>query len=128
MGFKFGIYSSGSPLTCEGYPASLEHEEVDARASAEWGVDYLKYDNCKMENAAGKWYDNCAYCQSLNDTSRCSNGRFCPPGFDYTKSKTFERYTRMKDALAKVDRPIFYSLCEWGSANVATWGNQTAQS
>uniref|UniRef100_A0A7N0TPR2 Alpha-galactosidase n=1 Tax=Kalanchoe fedtschenkoi TaxID=63787 RepID=A0A7N0TPR2_KALFE len=27
-------------------PGSLGHEETDAKTFAEWGIDYLKYDNC----------------------------------------------------------------------------------
>ncbi|KAK7831130.1 alpha-galactosidase 2, partial [Quercus suber] len=27
-------------------PGSLGHEDIDARTFAEWGIDYLKYDNC----------------------------------------------------------------------------------
>ncbi len=45
-GLKLGIYSSAGTKTCQGYPASLDHEENDAKKFAEWGVDYLKYDNC----------------------------------------------------------------------------------
>ncbi|SHF02828.1 glycoside hydrolase family 27 protein [Streptoalloteichus hindustanus] len=46
-GLKLGIYSSAGTMTCQRtMPGSLDHEEVDARAFAEWGVDYLKYDNC----------------------------------------------------------------------------------
>lgn len=45
-GLKFGIYSCCGVKTCAGYPASFEHEAVDAATFAEWGVDYLKYDNC----------------------------------------------------------------------------------
>ena len=45
-GLKLGIYSSAGTKTCEGLPASLDHEVADAKKFAEWGVDYLKYDNC----------------------------------------------------------------------------------
>jgi alpha-galactosidase len=31
----------------------------------------------------------------------------------------------MRDALLNVDRTILYSLCDWGYADVNTWGNQT---
>jgi alpha-galactosidase len=31
------------------------------------------------------------------------------------------RYPIMRDALNKTGRPIFYSLCEWGDDNPATW-------
>jgi alpha-galactosidase len=45
-GLKLGIYSSAGTKTCQGLPASLDHEMEDAKKFAEWGVDYLKYDNC----------------------------------------------------------------------------------
>ncbi|WP_263654100.1 glycoside hydrolase family 27 protein [Halomicrobium urmianum] len=45
-GLKFGIYSSAGDVTCQGYAASLGHERAHAEQFADWGVDYLKYDNC----------------------------------------------------------------------------------
>jgi len=45
-GLKFGIYSSAGTETCAGYPASIGNERLHAEQFAEWGVDYLKYDNC----------------------------------------------------------------------------------
>ncbi len=45
-GLKLGIYSCCGTRTCADYPGSYEHEFEDARQFAEWGVDYLKYDNC----------------------------------------------------------------------------------
>ena len=46
-GLKLGIYSCCGVHTCAGkYPGSFEHEFSDARQFAEWGVDYLKFDNC----------------------------------------------------------------------------------
>ena len=45
-GLKFGLYSSAGTETCQGHPASLGHERPHADQFAEWGVDYLKYDNC----------------------------------------------------------------------------------
>ncbi len=41
-GLKLGIYSGPGEKTCAGYPASLGHEEQDAKLYAEWGSDYLK--------------------------------------------------------------------------------------
>ncbi|EEF43220.1 alpha-galactosidase/alpha-n-acetylgalactosaminidase, putative [Ricinus communis] len=44
---KLGIYSDAGYTTCsKKMPGSLVHEEQDARTFAQWGVDYLKYDNC----------------------------------------------------------------------------------
>ena len=48
-GLKLGIYSSAGTGTCQKRPASLDHEVADARKFAEWGIDYLKYDNCNNE-------------------------------------------------------------------------------
>ncbi len=45
-GLKLGIYSSAGATTCAGYPGSYNHEELDAKTYASWGVDYLKYDAC----------------------------------------------------------------------------------
>ncbi|KAJ8422627.1 hypothetical protein Cgig2_030306 [Carnegiea gigantea] len=46
-GLKLGIYSDAGHKTCsEKMPGSLGHEEHDAKTFAEWGIDYLKYDNC----------------------------------------------------------------------------------
>jgi alpha-galactosidase len=45
-GLKLGIYEDAGTATCAGYPGSLGHEKVDAQTFADWGVDYLKYDNC----------------------------------------------------------------------------------
>jgi len=53
-GLKLGIYSGPGTRTCAGYPASLGHEEQDAKMFAAWGIDYLKYDWC----SAGRMYKN----------------------------------------------------------------------
>ncbi|MFL6075141.1 MAG: NPCBM/NEW2 domain-containing protein [Mycobacteriales bacterium] len=45
-GLKLGIYEDAGTATCAGYPGSLGHEDLDAQTFADWGVDYLKYDNC----------------------------------------------------------------------------------
>ena len=45
-GLKFGLYSDGGNLTCQMRPGGYGYEEIDAKTYAEWGVDYLKYDNC----------------------------------------------------------------------------------
>ena len=47
-GLKFGMYSCAGVRTCAGYPSSYDHEYVDAKTFAEWGVDFLKYDFCNF--------------------------------------------------------------------------------
>ena len=96
LGLKFGIYSSPGPLTCGGYTASYQHEEQDARSFASWGVDYLKYDWCSYDGIAK----------------------------DTTLAEYKKPYFVMRDALAKVNRDIVYSLCQYGMGDVWEWGNE----
>ncbi len=46
LGFKVGIYSSNGTKTCQGLPASLGKEYMDAKQFVKWGIEYLKYDYC----------------------------------------------------------------------------------
>ncbi|MGW2850265.1 glycoside hydrolase family 27 protein, partial [Streptomyces sp. NPDC001274] len=50
-GLKIGIYTSAGTRTCDsvGLPGALGHEYSDARQFADWGIDYLKYDNCNNQ-------------------------------------------------------------------------------
>lgn len=50
LGLKLGIYGDAGTATCAGYPGSLGHETIDAQTFADWGVDYLKYDNCNNQS------------------------------------------------------------------------------
>ena len=52
LGFLFGMYSCAGVRTCAGYPSSFDHEFIDAKTFAEWGVDYLKYDFCNFPTSA----------------------------------------------------------------------------
>ncbi len=45
-GLKFGMYSCAGVRTCGNYPGSFDHEFLDAKTFAEFGVDFLKYDFC----------------------------------------------------------------------------------
>ncbi len=51
-GLKFGMYSCAGIRTCGNYPSSYQHEYVDAKTFAEWGVDFLKYDFCFFPHTA----------------------------------------------------------------------------
>lgn len=55
-GLKLGIYTSAGTKTCNsaGFPGALGHEYSDARQFADWGVDYLKYDNCNNQGVDAK--------------------------------------------------------------------------
>ncbi len=54
-GLLFGMYSCDGVRTCANFPASFDHEFLDARTFAEFGIDFLKYDNCfKPASAPGE--------------------------------------------------------------------------
>ena len=92
-GLKIGIYSSPGPKTCAGYEGSFGHEVQDAKTFAAWGIDYLKYDLC--------------------------SGRTI-----YKLDEADQRgvYQKMGEALEHSGRPIVYSLCQYGEADVWKWG------
>jgi len=106
LGLKLGIYSDAGTKTCAGYPASLGNEAIDAQTFSDWGVDYLKYDNC---NVPANWSDASSYS-------------------DWSQSNSAKRYRQMSTALAAVSNPIALSLCIWGDAQVWTWGATVGQS
>jgi len=93
-GMRFGIYSSPGPQTCGRALGSYQHEEQDAATWAKWGVDYLKYD----------W---CSYGQIQKDNSL---------------EELKKPYFIMRDALAKTNRDVVYSLCQYGMGDVWKWG------
>uniref|UniRef100_A0A7S4IS01 Alpha-galactosidase n=1 Tax=Vannella robusta TaxID=1487602 RepID=A0A7S4IS01_9EUKA len=93
-GMLFGLYSDAGERTCANHdPGSLGHEQIDAQTFADWGVDYLKYDNCNNEG-----------------------------------ERALERYPPMRDAILSTNRPLFFSLCEWGRERVPTWGRAVGNS
>lgn len=122
--------SGAGETTCAGYPASLGHESLDAETWAGWGIDYLKYDNCGVPS---NWTDQYNFCVPEGSgnfpNGTCPNlSNPAPAGYDWTSSNTFKRYTAMRNALLGEKRTILYSLCDWGQADVNTWGNETGNS
>jgi alpha-galactosidase len=101
-GLKLGIYSGPGTKTCAGYPASLGHEEQDAKMYADWGIDYLKYDLCSFR-------PDVMYKQAPND--KAAQMRLMIAAYD-----------KMGKALKATGRPIVYSLCQYGWDNVWEWG------
>ncbi len=96
-GLKIGIYSSPGPKTCAGYEGSYGHAEQDAKSFAAWGIDYLKYDLCSDRDI---YKDDAPTLQAI--------------------------YQQMGEALEAAHRPIVYSLCEYGLAQVwAGWGEKS---
>ncbi|EFN53392.1 hypothetical protein CHLNCDRAFT_137182 [Chlorella variabilis] len=67
-GLRLGIYSDSGHFTCQGFPGSRDHEREDAQSFADWGVDYLKYDNCFVhDDLLGRFV---AMRDALNATGR----------------------------------------------------------
>ncbi|MGA3324641.1 MAG: glycoside hydrolase family 27 protein [Terriglobia bacterium] len=98
---KLGLYSAPSKTTCGGRPGSFGHEEQDAQTYAEWGIDYLKYDLCGLEDPFNK----------LAETD-----------LPAAHAMMIEAYRKMGDALRRTGRPIVYSLCQYGMDRVWAWG------
>lgn len=103
MGFNMGIYSDSGYNTCAGYPGSYGYEEEDAATFTQWGLNYLKYDNCN------------------------------PPPDDILQADQQQKFTRMANAISTVassfnTTPLIYSLCQWGQSQVWLWGASLGQS
>lgn len=96
-GLKFGIYSSPGDYTCGGYLGSIDHEQQDAESYNAWGIDYLKYD----------W---------------CGYGRKHAKERDKGVASYIRPYLLMQKFLRDQPRDIFYSLCQYGMADVWEWG------
>ncbi|MDX1935113.1 MAG: ankyrin repeat domain-containing protein [Capsulimonadales bacterium] len=94
-GLRLGIYSSPNEETGGGYTGSQGREEQDARTFAAWGVDYLKYD----------WTDN-------------KQGRL-----NVDRETVIAAFARMRTALDKTDRDIFYAITPYGFGGVQPWGD-----
>lgn len=84
------VFKVANKVTTENIAGSLDYEEADAQSFADWGVDYLKYDNCYHM------------------------GRFGTP------LVSFNRFNAMAEAIKKTGRSILYSLCSWGEDYVHT--------
>ncbi|KAH6908428.1 putative alpha-galactosidase B [Coprinopsis sp. MPI-PUGE-AT-0042] len=150
LGLKYGMYSSAGTMTCGQYPGSLGYEMIDAKTFADWGVDYLKYDNCFP---APEWIDDCFACNgdpsfdrvgkvngsctastpvtgyySWNNTSPFCAYKFPVDGVKYSTKYTALKFKVMERAIRVTGRPILYSLCNWGVDQVWTWGNATGHS
>lgn len=97
-GLRLGIYSSPGDRTCGSYLGSLGHEKQDIETYNEWGVDYLKYD----------W---CGYSREFDKDPDKSTASYVRP------------YLLMEQYIRRQPRDIFYSLCQYGMADVWKWGH-----
>merc|ERR1719361_1583394 len=98
LGLKLGIYTDVGLRTCQGFPGSFGHFDIDADTFAEWGIDFLKVDTC-----------------SLVDREKRDIGPF------YANfSKELQR------ASGNSGRPIVMSVCDWGRQNAWEWASEFA--
>jgi alpha-galactosidase len=131
LGLKFGIYSDAGKTTCGGYPASLGYEVTDAQTFANWGVDYLKYDNCDVPSNWADQYQDCVPSDTSNvgPQGQCpKTSSSAPAGYNWGTSNTAKRYGAMRDAILKTGRPMLFSLCNWGGEHVWEWGKSVGHS
>jgi len=90
LNLRFGIYTDRGSRTCAGRPGSFKHEALDAQTFADWGVDYVKEDNCHSSKGP-------------ND-----------------KESLFQQFGEFRDSLNKTGRPIFFSVCGGGDQGLYT--------
>lgn len=96
-GLKGGIYTSPGPTTCGGYEGSYRHEQQDAQLFADWGFDLVKYDMC-------------SYGKVLQGSK---------------KPEDLEKPYRLMGSLLQAQhRDLLFNLCEYGKADVWTWGRE----
>jgi alpha-galactosidase len=46
LGLRFGIYTAIGTRTCQNLPGSYGHYQQDAQTFADWGIDFVKVDEC----------------------------------------------------------------------------------
>jgi hypothetical protein len=82
-GLNFGLYTSAGSHTCVGgRPGSKGHSVKDAQVFAEWGVDWVKQDNCNT-GGMGKPEDYFKLMsQALNASGRPMTFAMCEWGVD----------------------------------------------
>jgi hypothetical protein len=81
-----------------GRPGSDSHETLDAQTFASWGVDYLKV---KQPATACLTRCFCSIFVRAEQEDSCGGT---------THGSIWDQYARMRDALNKTGRPIYYSI------------------
>ena len=97
---KLGVYTARCRFTCQLFAASFGHEAVDAQQWSEWGVDYLKMDECYGAVEPPTWtgWDDAGVKPTRADGS-CHD----------LDPDPLHRLGVMRDALNASGRPIFFS-------------------
>ena len=111
LGLKFGLYTAIGNITCDlnahgdptnvtygpGHnPGSLNYYDVDAQQFADWGVDYVKVDECGGLPA------------------------------DENSDGVFDLYSKFYDAINKTGRPMYYVTCGMNSVTPDQMNNPSS--
>eukprot|EP00041_Stephanoeca_diplocostata_P036427 m.1331336 g.1331336 ORF g.1331336 m.1331336 type:complete len:916 (+) comp24863_c1_seq1:65-2812(+) len=86
-GLKFGVYTARGSRTCQNRPGSYTYELVDAATYCDWGLDYLKNDNCGGNN----WkVENESWVRFKQGFDKCfaDTGRYIVKSIEYCRSPT----------------------------------------
>ncbi len=105
FGLKAGLYTSPGPRTCQEFEGSWQHEAIDAKTYADWGFDLLKYDWCRYREIFAAL-----------------------PEAEQTREAYIKPYHIMGDLLKEQGRDIVHNLCQYGMADVWTWGKEVGHS
>ena len=84
LGLKFGVYTARGSKTCQNRPGAYAHELVDAQTYCDWGLDYLKNDNCGGTN----WpQENTSWIKFQSGFDKCfaSTGRYVVKSIEYCR-------------------------------------------
>ena len=99
-------------------------------------ADYIHNKGLKFGVYSDAGTETCAKRPGSLDHETQDANTYASWGVDYLKydncnndgTKPEVRYPVMRDALNKTGRPIFYSMCEWGVDNPATWAPDVGNS
>ena len=88
-------------------------EKQDAQTFADWGVDYLKYDNCYNQGQEGTALITHNRYKAMSDALKATGSilGFC-----------------IEYMLISLGRPILYSMCNWGQDHPWDWAQTIANS
>ncbi|MBO7335784.1 MAG: glycoside hydrolase family 27 protein, partial [Lachnospiraceae bacterium] len=87
-GFKFGMYNDIGTRLCAGaYVGTCGHEREDAKSYIEWGVDFIKVDNCYYlwDNATFSEAENVRFVYAPAIASVTVTGPICESGKPFEK-------------------------------------------
>lgn len=86
-GLKFGVYTARGSRTCQNRPGAYAHEAIDAATYCEWGLDYLKNDNCGGTNWPS---ENTSWINFQKGFDECyaKTGRYIVKSIEYCNDPT----------------------------------------